>query len=235
MNSTKEKVRLAFHEDDETDPEENDGNENGSTPAAAKKEQSDSRVKRIIRNVVDDVTRYISIKFIMSVGTGVIVTIGLLIVHMKFPLVWGFLAFVLNFIPTFGSIISGLLTVTFALVQFYPSLGIIIYVAILMLATNMVIGSIVEPRVQGQNLGISPFIILVSLSLWGWMWGFMGMIIAVPIIVEIIVCISLFLITFQSTGALIASMLILTGRNILTFLQYSSYSRPNLARKNSSS
>lgn len=189
MNSTKEKVRLAFHEDDETDPEENDGNENGSTPAAAKKEQNDSRVKRIIRNVVDDVTRYISIKFIMSVGTGVIVTIGLLIVHMKFPLVWGFLAFVLNFIPTFGSIISGLLTVTFALVQFYPSWGIIIYVAILMLATNMIIGSIVEPRVQGQNLGISPFIILVSLSLWGWMWGFMGMIIAVPIMVIIkIIC-----------------------------------------------
>ncbi|MBQ7159061.1 MAG: AI-2E family transporter [Treponema sp.] len=167
MNATKEKIRKAFEEE---------GRENG-------------KVKEIARNIVTDVTRYIFIKFIMSVATGVLVTLGVLIVRLKFPLVWGFLAFLLNFIPTFGSIISGVLTVLFALIQFYPSWGIVIYVAILMLVINMVIGSIIEPRVQGQNLGISPFIILVSLSLWGWMWGFVGMLIAVPIMVIIkIIC-----------------------------------------------
>ena len=167
MNATKEKIRKAFEEE---------GRENG-------------KVKEIARNIVTDVTRYIFIKFIMSVATGVLVTLGVLIVRLKFPLVWGFLAFLLNFIPTFGSIISGVLTVLFALIQFYPSWGIVIYVAILMRVINMVIGSIIEPRVQGQNLGISPFIILVSLSLWGWMWGFVGMLIAVPIMVIIkIIC-----------------------------------------------
>ena len=178
MNSTKEKIRIAF-EDDEDDavPAEK---------AALSAEKNDNRVKRIIHNIVNDVTGYVSIKFIMSAATGVLVTAGLLIVHVKFPLVWGFLAFVLNFIPTFGSIISGILTVLFTLVQFYPSWGIVIYVTILMLAINLIIGNIIEPRVQGQNLGISPFIIL---SLWGWMWGFVGMIIAVPIMVIIkIVC-----------------------------------------------
>ena len=166
MNATKDKIHMAFEE------EENDK----------------GKVKEIARNIVTDVTRYIFIKFIMSLATGILVTLGLLIAHVKFPLVWGFLALVLNFIPTFGSIISGVLTVLFALIQFYPSWGIIIYVAILMLATNMIIGSIIEPRVQGQNLGISPFIILVSLSLWGWMWGFVGMLIAVPnmVIIKII-------------------------------------------------
>ena len=167
MNATKEKIRKAFDEE---------GTETG-------------KVKSIAHNIVTDVTRYIFIKFIMSAATGALVTLGVLIGHLKFPLVWGFLAFLLNFIPTFGSIISGVLTVLFALVQFYPSWGIIIYVAVLMLAINMIIGSIIEPRVQGQNLGISPFIILVSLSLWGWMWGFVGMLIAVPIMVIIkIVC-----------------------------------------------
>ncbi len=167
MNATKEKIRKAFEEE---------GTES-------------EKVKEIARNIVTDVTRYIFIKFIMSAATGTLVTLGCLIVHLKFPLVWGFLAFLLNFIPTFGSIISGVLTVLFALVQFYPSWGIIIYVAVLMLAINMIIGSIIEPRVQGQNLGISPFIILVSLSLWGWMWGFVGMLIAVPIMVIIkIIC-----------------------------------------------
>ncbi len=167
MNATKEKIRKAFEED---------GAETG-------------KVKGIAHKIVTDVTRYIFIKFIMSAATGIVVTIGVLLAHLKFPPVWGFLAFLLNFIPTFGSIISGVLTVLFALIQFYPSWGVIIYIAILMLATNMIIGSIVEPRVQGQNLGISPFIILVSLSLWGWMWGFVGMLIAVPIMVIIkIIC-----------------------------------------------
>ena len=166
MNATKDKVRLAFND-----------------------ESDNNRVKRILHNIVSDVTRYISIKFIMSVATGVLVIICLLPIKMKFLAVWGFLAFLLNFIPTFGSIISGVLTVLFALIQYYPSLGTVVYVAVIMLAVNMIIGSIIEPRVQGQNLGISPFIILVGLSLWGWMWGFIGMLIAVPIMVIVkIIC-----------------------------------------------
>lgn len=164
MHAIKDKVRVAFP-------------------------QNDGRVKKITHDIVTDVTRYISLKFITSLATGLFVILLFLPIKMKFVVVWGFLAFVLNFIPTFGSIISGVLTVLFALVQFYPSVGTVVYVAAVMLAINLVIGSIIEPRVQGENLGISPFIILVSLSLWGWMWGFVGMLIAVPLMVIVkIIC-----------------------------------------------
>lgn len=145
----------------------------------------------MLGNIVSQVTRYISIKFIISLATGVLVWLGLTIVRQDFALVWGFFAFVMNFIPTFGSIFSWALTTLFAVLQFYPAPAPIAFAAIWLLLINFVLGNIVEPRIEGQNLGISPFIILVSLSLWGWMWGFVGMIIAVPIMVIIkIVCVN---------------------------------------------
>lgn len=153
--------------------------------------KTSTKVRRMLGNIVSQVTRYISIKFIISLATGVLVWLGLTIVRQDFALVWGFFAFVMNFIPTFGSIFSWALTTLFAVLQFYPAPAPIAFAAIWLLLINFVLGNIVEPRIEGQNLGISPFIILVSLSLWGWMWGFVGMIIAVPIMVIIkIVCVN---------------------------------------------
>ena len=115
--------------------------------------------------------------------------LGISLVKLDFPIIWGFIAFVLNFIPNFGSIISGILTTFFALVQFWPHPSPVIWVGFVMLAVNMVLGNFVEPKVQGRNLGLSPFIIIVSLSVWGWLWGFLGMILAVPMMVILkIVC-----------------------------------------------
>jgi AI-2 transport protein TqsA len=147
------------------------------------------RVNIIIQNVIKQVTRYISIKFIISLATGGFVFFGTFFAGMDFPMVWSFIAFVMNFIPTFGSIFSCVLTILFAILQFYPSPVPIIIVSLVMIGTNFILGNIVEPRIEGDNLGISPFVILVSLSLWGWMWGFIGMILAVPLMVIVkIVC-----------------------------------------------
>ena len=148
-----------------------------------------SKVFRIIQQVISETVRYLSIKFFISLSTGVLVFIGTSIVGMDFPIVWGFLAFIMNFIPTFGSIISTLLTTLFATLQFYPAWGKIIYIFVLLLSINMILGNILEPRIEGNHLGLSPFVILVSLSLWGWLWGFVGMILAVPMTVIIkIIC-----------------------------------------------
>ena len=140
-------------------------------------------------DVVAQIARYISVKFYISLLTGILVYLGTLLIGLDFPVIWGFIAFVLNFIPTFGSIISGILTSVFALVQFWPEPAPVILTVLLMLGVNMILGNIVEPKIQGRNLGLSPFVIIVSLSVWGWIWGFAGMVLAVPIMVVIkIIC-----------------------------------------------
>ncbi len=166
LNNIKEKIDRAFTE-----------------------QHMNQKIVSIARNTVSEVTHFISIKFVISLLTGLIVGLGTSLIHMDFPVIWGFLAFILNFIPTFGSAISWGLTTLFAIMQFYPSWEYVIFVALLVLVVNMVLGNIIEPRWEGSDLGLSPFVILVSLSFWGWMWGFVGMILAVPIMVILkIIC-----------------------------------------------
>lgn len=147
-----------------------------------------SGVSDIIEKIIQQITRYLSIKFFTSLATGLIAGIALGIVGMEFPVVWGVIIFILNFIPTIGSISAGVAVSLFALLQFWPSPAPIIFVSALMVLLNMIIGNIIEPRIQGDRLGLSPFVILVSLMGWGWIWGFAGLILAVPmtVIVKII-------------------------------------------------
>lgn len=151
--------------------------------------ENETRVYKMIQNIITDVTHYLSIKFVVSLLTGFFVFLLCFFTGMDFPLVWAFIAFVLNFIPTFGSIISCALTILFALIQFYPSLFIVFVIAFFMVAINFVLGNVIEPKIEGKNLGISPFVILVSLSFFGWLWGILGMFLSVPFMVIVkIIC-----------------------------------------------
>ncbi len=147
-----------------------------------------SRIQKIVSDVVKQIARYLSVKFFTSLTTGVLVGMILSWIGVDFPIIWGVISFILNFIPNIGSIAAGVGVSIFALAQFWPEPGPIIASIATMLGVNMMLGNVVEPRVQGQNLGLSPFIILVSLSMWGWLWGFAGLILAVPmtVIVKII-------------------------------------------------
>lgn len=151
-----------------------------------------SKSKKVIiitRKIIKEVTRFLSIKFFASLGTGIIVFTVCFILKIDFPIVWGFLAFCMNFIPIFGSIISCVTTILFTIIQFYPSIWQVIVVSIILLCTNLIIGNIIEPKIEGEGLGISPFVILISLSIWGYIWGFLGMLLAVPMTVMIkIIC-----------------------------------------------
>ena len=144
-----------------------------------------AKITRISNQIINQTVRYISIKFFISLGTGILCGIAALIIGLDFPIVWGFLAFIMNFIPIFGSIISVGLTTIFSLIQFYPNWGKTVFILIFMTSVNMILGNILEPRIEGKNLGVSPVIILISLSLWGYIWGFTGMLIAVPLMVII--------------------------------------------------
>jgi predicted PurR-regulated permease PerM len=141
------------------------------------------RIKQVTEEVVLQVSRYLTIKFLISFATGVSVTIGLSIIGIDFPILWGVISFILNFIPNIGSIAAGVGVSLFSLVQFWPHPGPIIAAMAVMLLVNMVLGNILEPKIVGDNLDLSPFVILVSLLAWGWLWGFAGLILAVPMTV----------------------------------------------------
>jgi len=147
------------------------------------------QIKKIVADIMRQISRYLSIKFIISVFTGVVVASGLWAVGLEFAVVWGIMQFVMNFIPSFGSIAVGAGASLFALLQFWPDPVPIIEVVIIMLAVNMIIGNGLEPKIMGDNLGLSPIVVLLSLVIWGWIWGFAGMILAVPLTMIIkIVC-----------------------------------------------
>ncbi|MDR1302287.1 MAG: AI-2E family transporter [Treponema sp.] len=141
------------------------------------------QIKKIGADVVRQMSRYLSAKFFISLATGIVVTIGLSLTGLEFAVLWGLIQFILNFIPNIGSIATGVGVVLFALLQFWPEPGPVIVTALIMLGANMIIGNILEPKIMGDNLGIAPIVVLMSLMLWGWLWGFVGMILAVPMTV----------------------------------------------------
>jgi predicted PurR-regulated permease PerM len=143
------------------------------------------RIKKIGADVIFQVSRYLSIKFFISLTTGVIVALGLSLVGLEFAVVWGVIQFILNFIPSIGSIAVGVGAGVFALLQFWPDPAPVIIVVAIMLGTNLIIGNFLEPKIMGDNLGLSPIVVLFSLMIWGWLWGFAGMILAVPMMVII--------------------------------------------------
>lgn len=146
-------------------------------------------VHNMVSKTIKEVVHYLSIKFFISFATSILVFILLMIMKIDFTIIWAFLAFIMNFIPTFGSIISVGITSLFALIQYFPNPIPMFVVLIGMTAINFTLGNIIEPKIEGDNLDLSPFIILVSLLFWGWMWGFVGMILSVPIMVILkIIC-----------------------------------------------
>jgi predicted PurR-regulated permease PerM len=142
-----------------------------------------SQIKKISSDVIRQVSRYLTAKFFISLATGLVVGVGLGCVGLEFAAVWGVIQFFLNFIPSIGSIASGVGASVFALIQFWPDPVPIVITAIIMLGANMIIGNVLEPQIIGDNLGLSPLVVLISLMLWGWLWGFVGMVLAVPMTV----------------------------------------------------
>lgn len=123
--------------------------------------------------------RYLGIKTLTSMATGLTVGVMTTMLGLDFPLLWGMLAFLLNYIPTIGSIIAAVPAVLLALIQLGPAQAMSI--AIGFLAVNTVFGNIIEPRLMGYGVGISPLIVFVGLVFWGWVFGPVGMLLSVPL------------------------------------------------------
>ncbi len=133
------------------------------------------RTRRFLRSVY----RYLLIKTGASLMTGLLVGAGLSFLGIDFAILWGIVAGLLNFIPTIGSFIAAVPALLIAIVGADPI--DVFLVAALYLVVNISIGSIIEPRLLGRSLGLSPVIVLVSLLVWGWVFGPIGMLLAVPL------------------------------------------------------
>lgn len=123
--------------------------------------------------------QYLAIKTLIGVITGVAVTIFMLAEGIDFPFVLGLLAFLLNYIPTLGSILAGVPAVILAFLEF--GLGSAGLTTLVYLGVNVSLGQIIEPRLQGQGLGLSPMVVFLSLVFWGWLLGIVGILLAIPL------------------------------------------------------
>jgi predicted PurR-regulated permease PerM len=125
------------------------------------------------------VKRYLAIKTIFSALTGILIWLWLTILGVDFAMVWGLLAFLLNYIPNIGSILAAVPAVLVALVL--TGTGGALLTAAGFLVVNLVLGSIIEPRYMGRGLGLSTLVVFLSLVFWGWVLGPVGMLLSVPL------------------------------------------------------
>jgi len=152
------------------------------SPSRAKK------VNQIIDNIDSQIQKYLIIKTGISIISGIITTAVLAIFGVDYAIVLGFLTFVLNYIPSLGSIVALALCVLAAAVQL-NSLWPTLWIFLILIVIDVITGNVLEPKMMGHGLGLSPLVVLLSLIFWGWLWGIPGMILAVPLMAVIkIIC-----------------------------------------------
>jgi AI-2 transport protein TqsA len=131
----------------------------------------------------DSVRHYMGMKTVISALTGLLVTVIMTLMGVDFPFLLGFVAFLFNYIPTVGSIIASIPGMALALIQFGPGRAALVGVIYFMI--NTVIGNVLEPRMMGRGLGLSPLVIMISMMVWGWVLGPVGMLLSIPLTMAI--------------------------------------------------
>jgi len=154
------------------------------------KEQNES-VDNILDKIEDSISNYLRLKTFVSILTGVFSYLVLILVGVDSAPFWAFLIFLLNYIPTVGSLVGTIFPAVFCLIQFgelTPFLIVLICVGII----QVIVGNFVEPKLFGKSLNVSPLITILSLAIWGNIWGVTGMVLSVPITVIMIIVFSHF-------------------------------------------
>lgn len=139
----------------------------------------DSKANQDIDDFNKNMQRYMLLKSLVSLSTGIIVTICLFFIGIDYPLLWGLIAFLFNYVPTIGSILASIPPIILALVQIgwlHAVLTATIYLAI-----NTIIGNFIDPRLLGKGLGLSPLVVFISVIFWGWVLGPIGFLLSVPL------------------------------------------------------
>ena len=128
---------------------------------------------------VNDMKRYMVIKTLISLATGILIAFWLYILDVDYPILWGFIAFLLNYIPNIGSIVAAIPALILAFIQF--GIGSAVLVAVGYIVVNFIIGNVIEPRLMGRKFGLSTLVVFLSLIFWGALLGLVGAILSVPL------------------------------------------------------
>lgn len=158
------------------------------------KKDNRKRADNVLKNLDHKIRIFFTVKTFISLSTGLLSYVVMKAVGLDFASFWAVMIFLLNYIPTFGSIIGTFLPTLMALIQFEttaPILGVLIGIG----ALQVVIGNIIEPRIMGRSLNLSPFVMILSLLIWGALWGVIGMFVCVPLMVMLMLILS----EFEST------------------------------------
>jgi AI-2 transport protein TqsA len=144
--------------------------------------ESGAQILDVAQRINDSIASFLRVKVRASLFLAVPITIVLWMMGVSFPVLWGLLNFFVNFIPYLGSIVGFSVPVIFTFLDL--DLGWRpVAAASLVLAVHLIMAYIVEPRMTGKAVGLSPLVILISLSFWGLCWGFIGMLLAIPLTV----------------------------------------------------
>ena len=146
---------------------------------------------KLLAKIDKSIANYLTLKTIVSLITGLLSYVVLLLMKVDAPVFWAFLIFILNYIPTVGSLIATIFPSVFTLLQF-GDLATAIYVLTLVGGVQIIVGNIIEPKLMGSSLNISSLVVILALTFWGAIWGVTGMILSVPITVVMIILFSEF-------------------------------------------
>jgi len=157
--------------------------------AMVAKKENYNRIKNILGEINYSIGSYITLKSLVSLLTAFVSFVALSCIGVDAPVFWAFLMFILNFIPNIGSLIATGFPAIFALLQFGDYFHPLLVLGVVG-AIQLVVGNLIEPRVMGNSLNISPLVVIIALSVWGAIWGINGMILSVPITVIAIIIFS---------------------------------------------
>ncbi|MGB1102140.1 MAG: AI-2E family transporter [Crocinitomicaceae bacterium] len=164
---------------------------NNKLLAIAENEHKEAELSATMTRIRHSISQYISLKTLVSTITGVCSFIALLIIGVDSPIFWAFLIFLLNFIPTIGSLIATIFPAIMALLQFGGYEEAIV-VLIVVGTIQVLVGNIIEPKIMGNSLNVSSLVVILALSFWGAIWGITGMVLSVPITVILVLLFSQF-------------------------------------------
>ncbi len=138
-----------------------------------------TRTMETIVRFISSVQLYMGLKTAVSLATGIAIAVWLAVLGVDYPMLWGFLAFLLNYIPNIGSMLAAVPAVLLAILQLGS--GTALLAALGYLGVNIFIGNVIEPRIMGKDLGLSTLVVFLSLVFWGWVLGPVGMFLSVPL------------------------------------------------------